>query len=92
MASNKLEKILNNQVRVILQDGRHIVGTLLAYDAHMNIVLDEGQEFRTTKKAERVQRPVGLVILRGETIVSTILESTYSGAKERKQPIVMKIA
>lgn len=94
MAAKKLEKALKKQVRVVTVDGRHLVGTLLAYDGHMNVVLDETQEFRKSKKGDEMQRAVGLVILRGESIVSTILESSYSGARPQtstRQPIRLQL-
>ncbi|KAK1921762.1 hypothetical protein DB88DRAFT_513031 [Papiliotrema laurentii] len=68
-------------------DGRALVGQMLAYDKHMNFVLAECEEFRTVKgkkskdsasnePAPTVQqkRTLGLVILRGETIVSVQVE------------------
>ncbi|GMM53364.1 mRNA splicing protein [Starmerella bacillaris] len=94
MAPQKLEKLLQKQVRVIQDDGRHLVGNLKAFDGYMNLVLEETQEFRKSKKGESLQRPVGLVIVRGETIVSTILESSYSGDESKrksKQPITMQL-
>jgi len=88
-------------------DGRSLVGQMLAYDKHMNFVLSECEEFRTvkvrddtkprihiprcprwkvtdsqSKKAKtdeptstvQQKRTLGLVILRGETIVSVQVE------------------
>jgi small nuclear ribonucleoprotein B and B' len=61
---------------------RVLVGVFMAFDRHMNIVLGETQEFRRvrTKKVaglaeEREEkRALGLVILRGDCVVSMTIE------------------
>lgn len=98
--------LINYRLKVTLTDGRALVGQLLAFDAHMNLVLAETDEFRTLKRAARKahakkaataastaagtgaapdsdpddeelnvpvpeqKRTLGLIILRGEGIVS----------------------
>lgn len=64
-----------------LHDGRSIVGTFLAFDKHLNLVLSEAEEFRTLKKGgsavleERTEkRSLGLVLIRGENVVSLAVE------------------
>jgi len=66
-------------MRVIIQDNREFIGQLLAFDKHMNIVLSDCEEFRRIvgkgKKEEKVlKRTLGLIVLRGEIIVSMSIE------------------
>ncbi|KAL8445831.1 hypothetical protein Emed_005311 [Eimeria media] len=42
----RLQQWLNYRVRVVLQDSRMLVGTFLAFDRHMNVVLADTEEFR----------------------------------------------
>ncbi|KAK4684429.1 small nuclear ribonucleoprotein B and B', partial [Tremellales sp. Uapishka_1] len=87
--------LVNYRLKVTLNDGRSLVGQMLAYDKHMNFVLAECEEFRTVKgkkakgsteegPAPSVQqkRTLGLVILRGETIVSVSVEGPPPIAKD----------
>jgi small nuclear ribonucleoprotein B and B' len=75
---------VEHRLRVTLYDGRSIVGTFLAFDKHLNLVLSEAEEFRTIKKSssggsaileERTdKRTLGLVLIRGENVVSLAVE------------------
>jgi small nuclear ribonucleoprotein B and B' len=74
---------VEHRLRVTLQDGRVMVGTFLAFDKHLNLVLSETEEFRTLKKSgsaaslleERTEkRTLGLVLIRGENVVSLAVE------------------
>lgn len=56
-------------MRVQLQDNRLLIGTLMGYDKHMNLVLAECEELRTVKNKEH-KRILGFVLLRGEQVVS----------------------
>lgn len=75
---------MEHRLRVTLHDGRSIVGTFLAFDKHLNLVLSEAEEFRMIKKStsdrsaileERTEkRSLGLVLIRGENVVSMAVE------------------
>ena len=79
---------INYRVRVILTDSRQMVGTLLAFDKHVNLVLADTEEFtRIKSKKEKgvdreVKRALGLIILRGENIISFSAESPPSKNNE----------
>ncbi len=78
---------INYRVRVTIQDSRMLIGTFLAFDKHMNLVLADTEEYTKVKavKAKKVgemdrekKRSLGLVLLRGENIVSMSAESPPS--------------
>jgi small nuclear ribonucleoprotein len=61
--------LLNNskgkEVLVHLKGDKQVVGTLLAFDIHVNLVLDNIREM----KDGEVKRKLGITFLRGDTIV-----------------------
>ena len=78
---SKLLRYVEHRLRVTLHDGRSIIGTFLAFDKHLNLVLSEAEEFRTLRKGgsalleERTEkRSLGLVLIRGENVVSLAVE------------------
>ncbi|EPQ31392.1 uncharacterized protein PFL1_00727 [Pseudozyma flocculosa PF-1] len=110
----KMMTLINYRLRITLNDSRQIVGQLLAFDNHMNLVLADSQEYRKVKskkaKAKAAaaaaaasskaagaeddddeeenegatqgglavpeqKRTLGMLILRGENIVSMSIES-----------------
>ena len=95
--SQRLLSLLNHRLKIQTQDGKTIVGQMIAFDKHLNIVLADCEEYRTIRSstsskrksssnqqhpdvgadADRRQerRTLGLVILRGEVIVSMEVES-----------------
>ena len=61
--------LLNNskekEVLVHLKGDKQFVGTLLAFDIHINLVLDNTKEMQNNE----IKRNLGLTFLRGDTII-----------------------
>ena len=53
------------EVLVALKGEKQFVGTLLAFDIHVNIVLDNAKEVHEGE----VKKNIGLTFLRGDTII-----------------------
>ena len=70
--SNGIERPLDllnqskgKEILVQLKSEKQLVGTLLAFDIHINVVLDNAKEMENNE----VRRNIGLTFLRGDTIV-----------------------
>ncbi|KAF7457592.1 putative small nuclear ribonucleoprotein [Cryptosporidium felis] len=73
-----MQKYINYRVKVTVQDDRVMVGNLMAFDRHMNLVLSDCQEYRRIKKGDEskeLKRSLGLIMLRGENIVTFVAEA-----------------
>ena len=55
----------NKEVLVHLKGDKQFVGTLLAFDIHINLVLDNTKEMQDNE----LKRNIGLTFLRGDTII-----------------------
>ena len=53
------------EVLVQLKGDKQFVGTLVAFDIHINVVLDNAKEM----EAGQVKKNIGLTFLRGDTII-----------------------
>lgn len=86
--NTRLATLINHRLAVSTIDGRTYTGQLLAFDKHTNIVLADTEESRLLKKSfaelarskgqakvPEEKRVLGLVILRGEQVVSVTVKS-----------------
>ncbi len=73
-------QFVNWKMKVSIQDTRTLVGTFMAFDKHMNIVLGDCTEYRVVKskkssELKEEKRTLGLVLLRGENVISMSAEA-----------------
>lgn len=59
-----LNRARNKRVIVELKSGKQFIGSLNAFDIHINVVLDDAEE----RANGEVVRKVGTVFIRGDTI------------------------
>jgi small nuclear ribonucleoprotein len=60
-----LNSAKGKEILVQLKNGKQLVGTLLAFDIHINVVLENAKEIENNEQA----RNYGLTFLRGDTII-----------------------
>lgn len=60
-----LNKAKGKEIIIYLKNDKKIVGKLLAFDIHINLVLDDTKEIEN----EEVKRKLGLTFVRGDTIL-----------------------
>jgi small nuclear ribonucleoprotein B and B' len=91
--------LINWRLKVTINDGRAFIGQMLAFDRHMNLVLADCEEFRRVRPKKKpgeseagpeqeMKRALGLVILRGETVVSLSVEGPPPVQDEDKKNAV----
>ena len=99
--------LINWRLKVTINDGRALIGQMLAFDRHMNLVLADCEEFRRVRPKKKptpggaaagedtgpvpeqeMKRMLGLVILRGETVVSISVEGPPPVVDEDKKNAV----
>lgn len=73
-----LNQSKGKEILVQLKSDKQLVGTLLAFDIHINIVLDNAKEIQSNE----VKRSIGLTFLRGDTIV--FISPASTALKEEK--------
>ncbi len=76
-----LNSAKGKEVLVQLKNDRQLVGTLLAFDIHINIVMDNAKEMLNGE----VKRSIGLTFLRGDTIIFISPASTASAAEKKQE-------
>ncbi|KAH9888894.1 hypothetical protein C8Q73DRAFT_170545 [Cubamyces lactineus] len=95
----KMLSLINWRLKVTINDGRAFVGQMLAFDRHMNLVLAECEEFRRVRPKKKpgeteagpvqeMKRTLGLVILRGETVVSLSVEGPPPATDDDKKNVL----
>merc|ERR1712002_846845 len=89
---SKISHHLNLTMKCLLKDGRSFVGVFKAFDKHMNLVLTTCTEFRRVRRRrdktpnspfviKEEKRQLGMVVLRGEHIVSLSVEGGQQPAQ-----------
>eukprot|EP00923_Selenidium_pygospionis_P057171 GHVN01099836.1.p1 GENE.GHVN01099836.1~~GHVN01099836.1.p1 ORF type:complete len:160 (-),score=27.78 GHVN01099836.1:1664-2143(-) len=77
--ASRMQQWISYRVRVTIRDARMLVGTLMAFDRHMNLVLADCEEFRRIKQKgsdeKEMKRSLGFVLIRGENIISMVAEA-----------------
>ena len=72
-----LNQSKGKEILVQLKSDRQLVGTLVAFDIHINIVLDNAKEMQNNE----LKRNIGLTFLRGDTIIFISPASSVSSSE-----------
>lgn len=83
---------INKVLRILTDDGRELTGKLLVFDKHMNVVLSNVTEKRNlTKKMKKEgvdpTRQLGLILLRGEHVVSVTVMAEDEGTTKSRDTV-----
>ncbi len=87
---SKFWQWIDHRVRVTIADCRMMVGTLIGFDKHLNLVLADTEEYRILKPKKKgeplreIKRPMGLMILRGDSVISISAEKPPHMTLEKK--------
>lgn len=65
MAVKVLDESINKVVLIKLKGNKSIRGSLLGFDQHMNLLLDQSEEIRQGADSE----PLGTIVVRGDNVV-----------------------
>ncbi|KAG0057223.1 hypothetical protein BGZ83_000636 [Gryganskiella cystojenkinii] len=97
--NSKMMNLINFRLRITLTDSRVLTGQMLAFDKHMNLVLADCEEFRRVKPkagakatAQEQKRTLGLVILRGEMIVSLSVDGPPPPSAEDQKARISQLS
>jgi len=60
-----LNESRNKRIIVELKNGRKYTGKLVSFDIHINVVLEESEEFEN----DELKRKLGRIFIRGDTII-----------------------
>lgn len=79
---SKFWQWIDHKVRVMIKDKRMMVGTLIGFDKHLNLVLSDTMEYwvisnKGKKHSKKeIRRPIGLIVLRGCNVISIFAEKS----------------
>ena len=71
-----LNSARNKEVLLQLKNEKQIVGTLKAFDIHINVVLDNARELENGE----IKKSTGLTFVRGDTIIFISPASTQASS------------